>query len=416
MKKWIIHGNKQLSGNVKIEGAKNSLVAILPAAILTKSIVELENVTPISDTYVLIDILKKLNVEVIYDNESKMIIDARFVKNARLISEDMRKLRASYYFMGALLGLYKKVSIIGPGGCKFSSRPIDLHLKAFKQLGVVYKYNDEVYVLEKKEVGEKSVVFEKVSVGATINAILASCRRKGTTIITNVAMEPEIDDLIEFLNKSGADIIRKDNKIIVKGKVNLHGCKHKIIQDRIEAGTFLVLGACVGKSLTIDYTEPEKLNSLINVLKNCGVPIIVEKGGIKVSSVETLNDSDLICDVYPGLPTDLQQPLSILLSKTRKKSSLKDNVYPSRYTQIDDLNVMGFNMQVENGALSVYRSESICGKQVFCKDLRGGASLILAGLLASGETVISNVYHIERGYYNLLNKLRKIGAIAYEED
>lgn len=416
MKEWIICGNRELTGTIKINGAKNSLLAVLPASILTKSIVRLENVTPLYDTYMMIEILKKLNVRVIYDGESKMIIDSRNIKNNALIGKEMKEIRASYYFMGVLLGMFKSASVLGPGGCKFSLRPVDIHLKMFNQLGFEHVINDDIYNFKKVRKTNKVIKFSKVSVGATINAILASVRINGSIKLVNVAMEPEVDDLINFLNLAGANIYRNNNELIIKGVKRLHGCDYKIMEDRIEAGTYLVIGACVGNNLKIVYHEKENLDALINLLKKMGVKIKVYDDCLLVSKIEDIENISLVFDIFPNLPTDLQQPLSILLSKSRDVSKLKDKVYPSRYTQIEDLNKMGFKMKMENDSLLVYRSKEIKGENVMCRDLRGGASLVVASLLASGETKIGNVEHIERGYYNLLNKLKKVGAKVYEKN
>ena len=416
MSKWVVSGGKKLSGIVKIDGAKNSLVAILPAAIVTRAIVKLENVTPIDDTYVIIDILKSLNVKVYYDNKSLMIIDSRNVKYIDLVDEKMQKIRASYYFMGALLSLYQKVTILGPGGCKFASRPIDLHISGFKSLGFDYDCNNQIYSFQKKEKGEKVIEFKKVSVGATINMILATCRKKGVFKLVNVASEPEIDDVINFLNKCGASIKRTKNAIEIKGVNKMHGCRHKIIQDRIEAGTYLIIGACVGENLKIKYNDSQYLTALMDLLKKVGVKIYEDGDQIVVNSCEYIEDVQVVCDAYPNLATDLQQPLSVLFAKCKKVSVLEDKIYPSRYTQIDDLTSMGFKMEVNEGKLYVHKSDELNASYVSCKDLRGGASLIVAALMAKGTSVIDNIYHIKRGYYDILNKLKRIGAIAYEKD
>ena len=416
MKEWVIDGGKELSGVIEVGGAKNSLVAILPACIVSKSIVKLSNVTPLFDTYVIIDILKKLNVRVIYDNKSKMIIDARNVKNCDLTSKEMTDIRASYYFMGALLSLYKNVSILGPGGCKFATRPIDLHLFAFECLGCKCEIEKGVYKFKKDKINNRIIKFSKVSVGATVNTILASCRIKGKVRLVNVALEPEIDDLITFLNKCGANIIREENDIVIKGVERLHGCEHEIMEDRIEAGTYLILGACIGNNLKIVYHESKYLSTLIELLQSMKVNIKIRNDYMIVNKCTNIENQKVVFDCYPNLATDLQQPLSILLTHTNRVSVLKDLVYPSRYTQIDDLNKMGFRMEVINECLYVYRSENLCGQRVSCKDLRGGMSLVIAGLIAKGETYISNVCHIERGYYNVISKLKRIGAKIYEKD
>lgn len=416
MKEWVIEGNKVLNGEIKVEGSKNALLAIIPACIITKSIVKLTNVTPLFDTYVLIDILKELNVKVIYDNKSEMIIDSRNVINKDLISEKMKKIRASYYFMGALLSLFKNVKILGPGGCKFASRPIDLHLFAFEGLGCECRKEDNIYFFNKGKIKCRVIKFKKVSVGATVNAILASCRMRGNIKLINVALEPEIDDLIKFLNLCGANICRENNNIIVKGVSQLHGCEYKIMEDRIEAGTYLILGACTCNSLKIIYHEHENLIALIELMKKMNVNIKVDKDFLIVNRAESISDSNVVFDSYPSLATDLQQPLSILLTRSKSYSVLKDLVYPTRYTQLSDLNAMGFNMKVNEDCLYIYNSNKLTGKNVECKDLRGGVSLVIAGLISDKTTIVSNVNHIERGYFDIVNKLKKIGARIYEKD
>ena len=416
VRKWIIYGNRQVTGRVDISGSKNSLLAILAAAIVTKSIVELENVAPLQDTYMMISILEKLNVRVIYDGKSKLIIDARNITNCSLDCIEMGKLRASYYLIGALLSLYNEAKALGPGGCKFANRPIDLHLLAFSKLGFNCYENDDMYYFKKEKKIERTIIFDKVSVGASVNAILASIRVKGKVTLVNVAQEPEIDDLIEFLSKCGANIKRVDNQIIIVGTKKLSGCKHRIMQDRIEAGTFLILGACLGNNLKIMYNDSVYLKSLIEVLLDMGVDVKVYKDSIIVNKAKEVKDCEIIFDCYPSIATDLQQPLSILMSKSVNKSVLKDNVYPSRYTQIEDLNKMGFIMEVKDNNLIVNHSNQTSGQSIRCKDLRGGASLIVAALMANGKSEISDIWHIERGYYDIVNKLKRIGARIYEEN
>ena len=415
LKEWIVRGSKELSGVIKVNGAKNSLLAILAASVVSKSIVSLENVTPLKDTYDMISILKKLNVRVIYDNKSKMIIDSRKIKNVRLDGEETKRIRASYYFMGALLSLFKNVNVIGPGGCNFASRPIDLHLFAFEQLGCKCRFDDEIYSFKKGNIKSRQVVFKKVSIGATINAILLASRMKGSIKLINVAMEPEVDDVINFLNKCGANIKRSDNEIIIKGS-KLHGCRYKIMDDRIEASTYLVLGACLGNNLKIMYKDSKYISELIEVLKRLNTKIDVYDDYILVNKSNGFISDKLIFDVYPRLATDIQQPLSIFMSKGEEYSMLKDRVYPSRYSQVEDLNSMGFDMHVKDNCLYVKKSNQLKGNTVTCKDLRGGMSLVMGALLIDDITKISNVYYIERGYYDLVNKLRGIGANIYEKN
>ncbi len=415
LKQWIVKGNKILSGTINVSGAKNSLLAILASSVVVKSIVVLENVTPLKDTYDMIKILRKLNVRVLYDNKSKIIIDSRYVRNVKLDGEEIKRIRASYYFMGALLSLFKNVSVIGPGGCKFASRPIDLHLFAFNKLGCECVNNNEIYEFKKGKIKERTVIFKKVSVGATVNAILLASRLRGTIRLVNVALEPEIDDLISFLNKCGANIKREDNEIILK-EAKLHGCHFRIMDDRIEASTYLILGACLGENLKINYKQNEYLKELIKTLRELNANIIVNKEYLLVSKSEGFESSKLIFDSYPNLATDIQQPLSIFMSKSNNYSVLKDKIYPSRYTQIEDLNSLGFDMHIENQSLYIKNSDNLKGGVVCCKDLRGGISLVLAALLIDDQTTINDIYYIERGYYDLINKLKGIGANIYEKN
>lgn len=405
-----INGGNCLSGEVDIGGAKNSLVAIMVASIVTKSIVKLENVKPFDDTYTLIKILNKLHVKTLYDNKDCLYIDSRNIKNVKLNIREVMKIRASYYFMGALLSLYKKVEILGPGGCDFGGRPIDLHLYAFECLGVNYTVKDNLYKFIKKSKSNNIITFKKKSVGATVNAILASCRFPGTVIIENCALEPEIDDLISFLNKCGCSINRDGENIIVEGKNKLHGCCHKIMFDRIEAGTFIIMGSLLSSCLKINNIDVSCMGSVVEILKKIGVYIIEGNNFIEVRKKEGYFPIDVVVDAYPKFPTDLQQPLSVLLSVCDGESHIKENIYPSRISHIQSLNSMGADIEVSDNVISVKGNKVFKGNSVECRDLRGGISLVIAGLLADGKTEISNIDYIRRGYSNLIYKLNKIGA------
>ena len=405
-----INGGNELSGEVSIGGAKNSLVAIIAASIITKSVVKLENVIPIDDTYTLISILNKLNVSTLYDNKSCLYIDARKIKNVKLNIEEVMKMRASYYFMGSLLSLYKKVSVIGPGGCNFGERPIDLHLYAFECLGVKCNVEGNMYNFYKDNKGVKQIDFDKKSVGATINAILASCRVRGRVIITNCALEPEVDDLINFLNKCGCEIYRYNESIIVKGVSSLHGCEYKIMSDRIEAGTFMIIGGLLGNNLKINNVNCDHVRSLIDVLKDIGVKVVENKNSVIVSKESNYKSIDVVVNPYPGFPTDLQQPLTVLLSVCNGVSSIKETIYPARLSHIESLNKMNADIKIENDLIVVNGNRQFVNGEVSGKDLRGGISLVVAALLAKGDSKIDGVKYIKRGYSDLIYKLNKIGA------
>lgn len=405
-----IKGGMELSGEVCIGGAKNSLVALIPASIITKSVVKLNNVMPIDDTYTLINILRKLNISVLYDDKSCLYIDARKVKNVKLDNDDMKKMRASYYFMGALLSLFNKVEALGPGGCNFGDRPIDLHLYAFSNLGIMYSEKNGVYSFSKCKAKQKEFAFPRKSVGATINAILASCKIKRKVKINNCSLEPEVDDLINFLNRCGCNIIRDGESITVEGKSALHGCEYTVMPDRIEAGTFMIVGACLGNNLKIKNIDVKHLENVICLLEKIGVEILVKENYLIVNKSSSYKGIDVEVFPYPGFPTDLQQPLSVLLSLCNGKSSIKETIYPARLSHIDSLNKMNASISIEDDVIKINGNRKFEPAKVDGKDLRGGISLVVAGLIANGVSFIDGVKYIKRGYSDLVYKLRKIGA------
>ena len=411
-----INGGKSLRGEVSIGGAKNSLVAIIVASIITKSIVKLTNVKPIDDTYTLLKILNRLNVKTLYDDRDCLYIDSRNIRNIKLDNEEVMNMRASYYFMGALLSLYKKVEIIGPGGCNFGSRPIDLHLYAFECLGVSCEMVDNLYTLKRVNKGTNIIDFKKKSVGATINAILAGCKGKGKIVIKNCALEPEVDDLISFLNACGCDI-KRDNESILINKVNyLHGCDYKVMFDRIEAGTFMIIGGLLSDYLKIKNIELKYLGNIIDVLKNIGVKVEEEDNYLVIRRSNNYRPINLIVNPYPGFPTDLQQPLTVLLSTCDGVSTIKETIYPARLSHVDSLNKMNANININEDEIIINGNRTFKNCDVSGKDLRGGISLVIAALLARGESKIDGVKYIKRGYSDLVYKLRDIGGdIRLEE-
>ena len=410
METYKICGGKKLMGKIYVNGSKNALLPILASSILCKDIVTLENVSPLEDTYSMIEILKLLNVNVMYDNKSKMIIDSRSITNQVIMEEYTSKLRASYYFMGALLSLYNNVKIGHPGGCKFSARPIDLHFFAFENLGIKIAEIKNVYRLKKTNKSAQVIRFPKVSVGATINTILACVKNKGVVILENVAKEPEVDELISFLNRSGAVIKRDDNKIIVEGVKKLHGCHYTIMDDRIEAQTFIIIGALVGRNLEVIFNCKQYISEFLKLMRDLGVDIRYTNKGILVSETKEIKSRDLIFDVYPSLPTDIQPVLAILFSISKGESSFIDKVYPDRFSQVDELVSMGYNLKVNGEKLVIRKNNKYLDSVVECKDLRGGISLVVAALLSDKTTCVENVKHIKRGYYNIVYKLKKVGA------
>lgn len=405
-----IKGGNILNGEVSIGGAKNSLVALIPASIVTKSVVKLENIKPIDDTYTLIKILEYLNVKVLYDDRSVMYIDARHVKNKKLVIPEMINIRASYYFIGALLSMYSNVSSLGPGGCNFGERPIDLHIKAFNDLGFECNKDNDLYSFNKKNRRKKEIVFSKKSVGATINAIIASCKISGSVVLKNCALEPEVDEIICFLNKCGCFIKRDKGNIEIVGAKKLHGCDYKVMSDRIEAGTFMIIGAALANNLKISNVNCEHLKSVIQVLQNIGVRVDEYPDCIVVKKEKEYKAVDVLVDSYPGFPTDLQQPLSVLLCLCNGKSTIKETIYPARLSHIESLNKMNANIVIEDNVILIEGNKTFKSSDVSGKDLRGGISLVIAALLADGVSNVDGVKYIKRGYSDLVYKLNKIGA------
>lgn len=410
MKTLKIQGGHKLSGTVRISGAKNSAVALIPATLLADDKMTLCNIPNILDIDYLEKTLTYLNVKVNRASES-LVIDTTMMKNKEIPEELSSKLRASYYFMAVLLAKYKYVKMHFPGGCKIGSRPIDQTLKAFRLLGATIDEKDDVFTIYASELKGNTIPLDMPSVGATINAILVAVLAKGKTIIKNAAREPEITDLINMLNKMGAKISGiNTNEIIIDGVANLHGCNHDIIPDRIEAGTYTIIGALLGNYLKIDNIIPEHIKSLTDKLEEMGVNIEIYKDYLLVDSSNQLNATNLETAVYPGFPTDLQQPFVTLLTQAKGKSMVTEKIYENRFMNIPYLNKMGANIHIEGKQATILGPTKLKGTEVEATDLRAGASLLIAGLIANGETTITEINHLLRGYEEIGEKLTNIGA------
>ncbi len=418
MKKIVIEGGKTLSGEINIGGAKNSAVALIPAAILCDEEVSLYNVPNISDRDALIDILHHLNCQTSLDKDA-LKIDLRQLKN-KLIPENLgKKLRASYYFMGALLGKMKKVEMYFPGGCNIGSRPIDLHIKGFEMLGAKVKIVGNKYTIEAKELIGTRIYLDIASVGATINLMLAACKAKGTTIISNAAREPEITNVATFLNNMGAKISGVGtSEIKIEGVEKLHKAMIDVIPDRIEAGTYAIIGALLGKDLKLNNVIDEHIEALLSKLKDMGVDIKEEKNSIIINRAKSLEAINIKTLVYPGFPTDLGQPITTLLTQAKGVSLFEETIYENRFGHIKYLQKMGatINANVHSMQAIIIGPTKLIGADVVATDLRAGASLVIAGLIAEGTTTISEIEHILRGYDGLIEKLTGVGAnIRIEE-
>ena len=410
MKIMEIEGGKELSGTIRISGAKNATVALIPAAILTDEEATICNIPEITDTDALCDILNELNVNVKRASES-IIINPKNMQNIEIKEEFSKKLRASYYFMGALLGKYKKAVMYFPGGCSIGARPIDLHLKGFEALGATVKSDKNKYIVEAKELYGANIYLDIASVGATINIMLAAVKAKGKTIIDNAAKEPEIVNVATFLNNMGAKITGAGTSTIkIEGVDYLHQCFHEVIPDRIEAGTYIIIGALCGNPLKIDNIIPEHLDSLLSKLEEMGVDLEIGQDYVLVSNQNNKKATSIKTAVYPGFPTDLQQPFAVLQTQCNGKSKATETIWENRFMHIPYLRDLGADIVVKNQTATIIGPTPLIGTSVVATDLRAGAAMVAAALIATGKTTITNVEHILRGYENIVEKLTNVGA------
>ncbi|HAR0745282.1 TPA: UDP-N-acetylglucosamine 1-carboxyvinyltransferase [Enterococcus faecium] len=412
MKKIVIKGNRPLAGEVTISGAKNSAVALIPAAILADSPVILEGVPDIQDVHSLIEILEIMGATVHFSNNI-LEIDPREVVSIPMPHGKINSLRASYYFMGTLLGKFGEAVVGLPGGCYLGPRPIDLHVKGFEALGAeVTNEHGAMYLrTENKGLRGNRIFMDVVSVGATINVMLAAVKAKGQTVIENAAREPEIIDVATLLNNMGAKVRGAGTDVIrIEGVETLHGCRHFMIPDRIEAGTYLALAAAVGNGIKVKNVIFEHLESFIAKLQEIGVHMKVSEDEIEVYPSKELKPANIMTYPYPGFATDLQQPLTALLLMTTGTSEIIDTIYAKRVNHVPELARMGADITVEGNMIIVNGPNKLHGTEVVASDLRAGACLVIAGLLAEGTTTIYNVDYILRGYDHIIEKLTALGA------
>lgn len=410
MKQMIIEGNNILTGEIPIGGAKNSAVALIPASILASGISKLDNVPNISDRDALIDILEILNCDVTLDND-KLQIDTTNLKNTIIDEEHSKKLRASYYFMGALLGKEKYVEIYIPGGCNIGARPIDIHIDGFKALGANVTIEGNKYILKADRLIGTDIYLRFQSVGATVNLMFASVLAEGTTVIHNAAKEAEIENIADFLISMGAKIEGAGtDEITITGVEKLHGGNITVLPDRIEAGTYIILGALVGKNLKITNIIPKHLEALTSKLKDMESDITINSDNIIISKVDNLKPTNIKTLVYPGFPTDIGQPMSVLLTQANGTSLFEETIWENRMGHVPSLNKMGANITVKGMSSMTIGPSKLHGCEVVATDLRGGAALVLAGLTATGTTIINDVEHILRGYESIESKLTNVGA------
>lgn len=407
-----IEGGHKLNGTVRISGAKNATVALIPAAILAHGVVTICGVPNISDVESLTELLQALNVDVVQNSSDHLVIDTTNMKNIPLEHPAVTKLRASYYFMGALLGKYKEVKIKMPGGCNLGPRPIDLHLKGFEALGATVDYSWGAYTIKAERLIGTKIFLDIASVGATINIMMAAVYAEGRTTIENAAKEPEIIDVATLLNKMGAKIRGAGTNVItIDGVENLTGCFHEIIPDRIEAGTFIIMAAAAAEKMTVENIIPQHLESLLSKLEEMGVQMDIDVDSVTITGGNKLKAVDIKTLPYPGFATDLQQPLTTLLTQAEGDSKVTETIYVERFKHCGELQRMGADIEVGNANSVIHGPSKLYGDKVTATDLRCGASLVVAGLIAEGVTEIHEIYHIDRGYDNLDGKLISLGAV-----
>jgi len=410
MKVLEIQGGNRLSGTIRISGAKNSSVALIPAAILADEKVTICNVPEITDTDALSEILEFLGADIKRASES-IVIDPTTIENKEIPANISKKLRASYYFMGALLGKYKHVEMYFPGGCSIGARPINFHLKGFESLGATVEIDGDKYIVYAKELKGANIYLDFASVGATINIMLAAVKAKGTTIIDNAAKEPEIVNVATFLNNMGANISGAGTSTIkIIGVEKLNGCFHEVIPDRIEAGTYTIIGALVGNYLKIDNIIPEHIDALTSKLMEMGVELEIGSDYLIVNKPDKYKAVNVKTLVFPGFPTDLQQPFMVLSTQCNGKSVVEETIWENRFMHVPHLNKMGANIEVSGTKAIIKGPTELVGTVVEATDLRAGASMVAAALMASGVTTIHNIEHILRGYENIVEKLNDVGA------
>ena len=416
MKSYIIEGGKKLEGTVKISGSKNASLPILAATILSEKTNKLYNVPQIEDTKTTLEILKLLGCK-IKQNSGKIEINSKHITKTEIPEHLMREMRSTVIMAGALLGRFKEVTFSYPGGCDIGSRPIDLHINAFKKLGVEITEEAGFIKCKANKIIGTNIDLDFPSVGATENIILATVLSTGTTTINNAAMEPEIIDMVQFLKKMGAKIQGEGtNQIIIDGVEKLSGVSYNIMPDRIEAGTILCAVAATGGNVILDNVIPEHLTAVINKLEETGCKIEINNKKITLNAQKKLKPIDIKTMTYPGFPTDLQQIFATMLVKASGTSIIVENIFESRYKYISELRKMGAKVTVEGKTAIIKGTRKINATTVVCTDLRGGAALVIAGLMAKGKSRVENIGYIQRGYENLENKLGSLGAkIKLEE-
>ena len=413
MQKLLIKGKKYLNGSIPISGSKNATLPILAASILANT-VKLKNVPLVKDIFTMIDLLKFIGIKIKVSTKKKTIELVNKNKRINTLApyKLVKTMRAGILVLGPLLTKYKKAKVSLPGGCAIGTRPVDLHLFALKKLGAKIKIKDGYIIAEaKKGLYGTKIKFPSTSVGATENALIAAYGAKGKTILSNCAIEPEILDLISFLKKLGSKIKISGRKITIEGQaITKNKINHKIIFDRIEAGTYLVAGALMGKKIILNKIVPKILKHEINILKKMGARISYNNNSISIKKSKYLKKVSVSTKPYPGFPTDLQAQLMVLMTQAKGQSLIKENIFENRFMHVPELRRMGAKIEIKNKTAYIYGPTKLTGAEVMATDLRASVSLVLAGLIADNRTVINRIYHLDRGYEYLERKLKKCKA------
>ena len=416
MSKLIIQGGKKLEGEVQISGSKNAALPIIAGTVLIKGKTTLYNVPNIQDVQTMFEIIKDIGGKVTKKN-NKIIIDTSKIHTYEISENLMRKMRSSVILAGAIIGKYKKANFSYPGGCEIGSRPIDLHLKGFEKLGINIKEEYGEIICEADKIVGTQIHLDFPSVGATENIILASCLAEGVTVLTNAAKEPEIEDLVKFLNKAGAKIKGAGtDRVEIIGVKKLTEVSYNIMPDRIEAGTYLVAGAITGGNLKVTNLNSNHIEPILNKLEEAGCVLKIEKNAVEIKAPKRIKAVDIKTMPYPGFPTDMQSIFGALLTTAKGTSIITENIFESRYKYVQELNRMGAKINVEGRTAVIKGTKRIQGASVVASDLRGGAALVLEALVAKGVTQLDNVHYILRGYENVVDKLKNLGAKIYLED
>ncbi len=412
MEKLLIKGGRPLKGRVAVSGAKNATVALIPAALLANDTCVLENLPQIRDVNVLKEIVEQMGAKVQMNEKGTMEIVSSGLCNSHISNGRVKELRASYYLLGALLARFGEVSMAYPGGCDIGLRPIDQHIKGFKALGAEVEIEHGIISLKAKKLAGAHIFLDVVSVGATINLMIAATMAEGTTVLENVAKEPHVVDVANFLNSMGAEVKGAGTDVIkIRGVERMHGSTYMVIPDQIEAGTYMIAAAAIpGGDVVVESVIPKHLDSIAAKLMEMGVEVQFNGDSVRVRNQRRPKSVDIKTLPYPGFPTDLQQPITSLLAQAEGTSMITESIWEGRFRHVDELKRMGADIKVEGRVAVIEGIEALSGARVSATDLRAGAALVIAGLMAKGETEVCNLFHIDRGYENLEGKLASLGA------